>query len=47
MVWFPAGEKHWHGASPETGMGHIAIQVSIDGSPVTWREKVTGAEYDG
>jgi hypothetical protein len=25
-VWFSAGEKHWHGASPTTAMTHIAIQ---------------------
>lgn len=47
VVWFPAGEKHWHGASPEVAMTHIAIQESIDGSPVTWMEKVTDAQYLG
>src|SRR5438105_11700687 len=26
VVWFPRGEKHWHGASPTTAMTHIAIQ---------------------
>src|SRR5579859_4361753 len=24
VVWFAPGEKHWHGASPNTGMVHIA-----------------------
>ncbi|MBB4121342.1 (R)-mandelonitrile lyase [Martelella radicis] len=47
VVWFPAGEKHWHGASPETAMSHIAIQESIDGSPVTWMEKVSDEDYNG
>ena len=47
VVWFPADEKHWHGASPDTAMSHIAIQESIDGSAVTWMEKVTDADYDG
>ncbi|MBN9889880.1 cupin domain-containing protein [Salipiger abyssi] len=47
VVWFPAEEKHWHGASPETAMSHIAIQESIDGSPVTWMEKVSDADYNG
>lgn len=46
VVWFPAGEKHWHGAAPDTAMSHIAIQESIDGTPVTWMEKVTDADYD-
>ncbi|OWY01462.1 MULTISPECIES: cupin domain-containing protein [unclassified Thioclava] len=47
VVWFPAGEKHWHGASSETAMSHIAIQESIDGSPVTWLEKVADEDYNG
>lgn len=47
IVWFPAGEKHWHGASPETAMSHIAIQESIDGIPVTWMEHVTDEDYKG
>ena len=25
LVWIPAGQKHWHGASPTTAMTHIAI----------------------
>ncbi|SON55283.1 Cupin domain protein [Hartmannibacter diazotrophicus] len=47
IVWFPAGEKHWHGAASETAMSHIAIQESIDGSPVTWLEKVSDEDYNG
>ena len=47
VVWFPAGEKHWHGAAPDTAMSHIAIQESIDGTPVTWMEKVSDAQYPG
>ena len=26
VVWFPPGEKHWHGATPTTAMTHIAVQ---------------------
>lgn len=47
VVWFPAGEKHWHGASPDTAMSHIAIQESIDGTAVTWMEKVADEDYKG
>ncbi|MAB01072.1 MAG: cupin [Stappia sp.] len=47
VVWFPAGEKHWHGAAPDTAMSHIAIQESIDGSAVTWMEKVSDTDYMG
>ena len=45
VVWIPPGEKHWHGASPANGMTHIAMQEALDGSPVTWMEPVTDAEY--
>jgi quercetin dioxygenase-like cupin family protein len=45
VVWFPPGEKHWHGAAPTTAMSHIAIQEKLDGSPVTWMEHVTDEQY--
>ena len=41
VVWFPPGEKHWHGATPTTAMTHIAIQEQLDGKAVEWMEKVT------
>jgi len=45
VVWFPPGEKHWHGASPTTSMTHIAIQEQLDGKTVEWMEKVTEEQY--
>ncbi|KKX28101.1 cupin domain-containing protein [Rhizobium sp. LC145] len=47
VVWFPPGEKHWHGAAPTTAMTHIAIQEALDGSPVDWLEPVTDDQYSG
>ncbi len=47
VVWFPPGEKHWHGASPTTAMTHIAIQEKLDGKPVDWLEHVTQEQYEG
>ncbi len=44
-IWIPPGEKHWHGASPNNGMTHIAIQEAEKGSAVTWMEKVTDEDY--
>ena len=45
-VWFEPGEEHWHGASPETGMVHIAMQEADEsGSAATWLDKVTDADY--
>ncbi len=45
VVCFEPGEKHWHGATPETGMSHIAIQESLDGEVVEWMEHVTDEQY--
>ena len=41
----PPGVKHWHGASAQTAMTHIAIAEAVDGSPVAWLEKVTDEQY--
>jgi quercetin dioxygenase-like cupin family protein len=45
VVWFPPGEKHWHGASATIAMTHVAIQEKLNGSPVDWMEKVTDEQY--
>lgn len=45
ILWCPADKKHWHGATPHQGMTHIALQESLDGTNVTWMEKVTDEEY--
>src|ERR1700709_358886 len=45
IVWFPAGEKHWHGASATSAMSHIAIAESLDGKVVDWMEKVSDGQY--
>jgi quercetin dioxygenase-like cupin family protein len=45
VVWFPPGEKHWHGATAQTGMTHIAIQEALNGSPVDWLEQVADEQY--
>jgi quercetin dioxygenase-like cupin family protein len=45
VVWFPPGEKHWHGATATTAMTHIAIQERLDGKAVDWMEHVTDSQY--
>ena len=45
VIWFPAGEKHWHGATATTAMSHIAIAEKLDGKAVDWMEKVTDEQY--
>ncbi|MGE0589934.1 MAG: cupin domain-containing protein [Cyclobacteriaceae bacterium] len=47
VVWFEPNEKHWHGASATKAMSHIAIQEDVNGSVVTWMEKVSDLEYNG
>ncbi|MDI7860970.1 cupin domain-containing protein [Rhizobiaceae bacterium n13] len=46
-VWFAPGEKHWHGAGPETAMTHIAIQEALDGKTADWMEPVSDSQYGG
>jgi quercetin dioxygenase-like cupin family protein len=45
VVWFPAGEKHWHGAAPATALSHFAIQEQLDGKSVNWLEQVSEEQY--
>src|SRR5580700_107343 len=45
VVWFPPGEKHWHGATPTTAMAHSAIQEALNGKQVDWMEQVSDEQY--
>ena len=45
VIWFPRGEKHWHGAAPSTAMTHIAIVEELDGKGADWMEKVSDEQY--
>ncbi|HEY5225186.1 MAG TPA: cupin domain-containing protein [Methylovirgula sp.] len=45
VIWFPPGEKHWHGATPAAAMTHIAIQEALNGKTVDWMEKVSDDQY--
>ena len=40
-VWFPPGEKRWHGGTPTAAMTHIAIQEQLDGKAADWMEEVS------
>jgi len=46
VVRIPPGQKHWHGASPNASMTHIAIQEHLNGTTAEWMEKVTDAQYN-
>jgi quercetin dioxygenase-like cupin family protein len=45
VVFIPPGEKHWHGARPNTVMMHVAMQEALDGKHVEWLEPVSDAQY--
>ena len=45
VIWFPPGEKHWHGAAPTTAMTHIAIVEVLDGKSADWMEQVSDEQY--
>jgi quercetin dioxygenase-like cupin family protein len=45
VIWFPPGEKHWHGAAATTSVTHIAIQEKLDGKAVDWLEHVSEEQY--
>ena len=47
VIWFPPGEKHWHGATATTALTHIAIQERINGTTVDWMEHVSDEQYQG
>ena len=46
-VWTPPGEEHWHGATGDTLMAHLALlDVNEDGSdPTHWLEPVSDEQY--
>ncbi|ABG03127.1 Cupin 2, conserved barrel [Rubrobacter xylanophilus DSM 9941] len=48
VVTFAPGEKHWHGAAPDSCMLHVAINpaASTDGG-TEWLEPVGDEEYPG
>lgn len=47
MIWCPPDVKHWHGASADGEMTHIALTGVKDGKNVEWLEKVTDEQYYG
>lgn len=40
-VWCPPGEKHWHGAAPDSFMVHNAISLG----DTVWADPVSDADY--
>lgn len=42
VVHIPPGEKHWHGATPDAPMVHLAINIATD---TDWLEPVSDEQY--
>jgi quercetin dioxygenase-like cupin family protein len=46
VVWIEPNEEHWHGATPDRFMAHVATQqADQQGRQVTWLEHVTDEDY--
>jgi quercetin dioxygenase-like cupin family protein len=44
-VYIPPLERHWHGASADQAMTHLAMQRLEDGVSATWLEQVSDEAY--
>ncbi len=47
VLWFAPGERHWHGAAPDSEMTHVAMQEALDGSHIDWEGPVSDEDYGG
>lgn len=45
VVWTPPGVFHWHGATPESAMSHLAVWQFVDGSGGEVGEHVSDEVY--
>ena len=46
VVYIEPGEQHWHGATADRFMAHVAMQEADEhGEVVTWLDHVTDDEY--
>ena len=45
VVWTPPGVAHWHGATPNHAMSHLAIWEFVDGSGGELFEHVSDEDY--
>ena len=39
-VWFAAGERHWHGATPVSPFSYVSVQCVENGTAAQWMEPV-------
>ena len=44
-VWIPPDEEHWHGATKDSSMEHVAIHEALDGRVADRLEHVLDEDY--
>jgi quercetin dioxygenase-like cupin family protein len=48
VIYIAPSEEHWHGATPDRFMAHVAMNEADDqGQVVTWLQHVSDEEYGG
>ena len=45
VVKIPPDAEHWHGATPDDGLTHIAISINADKGNVIWLGEVNDEDY--
>ena len=45
-VWIAPNEEHWHGATKDNSMEHIAIHETMKGQVANWLEQVLDIDYN-
>jgi quercetin dioxygenase-like cupin family protein len=45
IIKIPPDTEHWHGASPDSSLTHIAISPNTDKGSVIWLQPVSDSEY--
>ncbi|RVT85560.1 cupin domain-containing protein [Rhodobacteraceae bacterium CCMM004] len=45
VVRFAPGVRHWHGATADSPMTHVAVSEAVDGVSVDWSEPVSDDDY--
>ncbi len=46
IIWFPSGIKHWHGATQNNAMSHLALVPFAEENTTVWLEKVTDSQFN-
>ena len=45
IIWYPPGQRHWDGATPDHAMTCVVLHEAKDGKAVEFLEAVSDADY--